>query len=130
MEIVGPLLLLVLIFSPLIWLLATDKKRTQKRKEQERREQLEYEKVTPLQHCMTCGSEFKPLKSAQGAIRGNTIIEVVLWLTFIIPVALVYSIWRRMGIGKAKLSCPECSSNTIVPASSPAARAHLKSISS
>lgn len=103
----------------LVWFVATDKKRVVERVA----EQKAAIDAMPMQHCMTCGHDFKP---TPGALRGNKVIEVVLWITFLWPIALVYSIWRRLDVGKAKLSCPSCSSNTVVPATSPAATAHKK----
>lgn len=116
-ESLGLLLLLLVIFSPLVWLIATDKKRTAAREAEKARAQASM----PLQHCMTCGHEFRP---SPGALRGSTVVEVVLWLFTFGVIGILYSIWRRMGIGKAKLMCPSCSSNQVVPALAPAAKAH------
>ena len=116
-ESFGLILLLLFCVSPLIWYLATDKKRTARYAAQKAAAQA----AVPLQHCMTCGNEFRP---AAGAMRGSTLVEVVLWLCTFGVIGLLYSIWRRMGIGKAKLMCPACSSNQVVPATTPGARAH------
>lgn len=120
-ETLGLPLLMLLIFSPLIWYLATDRKRSAKR----RIAQAEAQAQMPLQHCMTCGNEFRP---TPGAMRGSTLVEVVLWLFTFGVLGILYSIWRRMAIGKAKLMCPACSSNLVVPALSAGARAHRAQI--
>lgn len=114
--------LVLLLLSPLIWLIANDKKRTAQRRAAE---ELAREKM-PLQHCMTCGNEFKP---TPGTLRGSTLVEVVLWLFTFGVIGILYSIWRRLGVGKAKLACPACSSNSVVPANAPAARMHRKQLS-
>lgn len=112
-ESFGLILLLLFCISPLIWYLATEKKRTARYAAQKAAAQAA---VPPLQHCMTCGNEFRP---APGAMRGSTFVEVVLWLCTFGVIRLLYSIGRRMGIGKAKLMCPACSSNQVVPATTP-----------
>lgn len=117
LESLGILILFLLICSPLFWLLATDKKRTAERAADKARAQANM----PLQHCMTCGHEFRP---APGALRGSTVVEVILWLFTFGVIGILYSIWRRVGIGKAKLMCPSCSSNQVVPSAAPAAKAH------
>ncbi len=79
----------------------------------------------PVQHCMTCGHDFKAMGAAR---RGNGWIEVVLWVCFLWPIALVYTIWRRAGSRKARVTCVVCASDQVVPALSPAAVAHKKSL--
>jgi hypothetical protein len=73
-------------------------------------------------HCMDCGSDFTP---TAGPARGNGAIELVLYLFMIFP-GIMYSIWRRSGQGKRP--CRVCGSDRTVPASSPAAVAHRKSL--
>lgn len=82
-------------------------------------------RVYPVQHCLTCGQEFKP---ASLALRGNTTLEIALWVLLLWPFALIYSIWRRLDAGKAKITCPVCAGNQVVPADTPAAAAHRKAI--
>ena len=72
------------------------------------------------QHCMTCGEDSP---EARGALRGNTWVELLLWVCLLWPLALVYTVWRRIGKG-AKRVCPECGGASLVPIASPAARAH------
>ena len=76
------------------------------------------------QHCMTCG-EGSP--DAEGALRGNTWIELLLWVCLLWPIAIaiVYTVWRRIGKG-AKRVCPDCGGASLVPIASPAARAHKR----
>lgn len=78
------------------------------------------------QHCLTCGHEWT---DSRAALRGNSTLEIVLWVCLLWPVALVYSIWRRLGQGKAKVACVVCASTTVVPATSPAAVAHRRQLS-
>lgn len=71
-------------------------------------------------HCMTCGGEGQP----RSAVKGSILIEIVLWLCFIVP-GLIYSLWRmnsRAGV------CAACGSTTLVPVDSPSAQAHRKSL--
>ena len=77
------------------------------------------------QHCMTCGEDSP---DAEGALRGNAWIEVLLWVCLLWPIALVYSVWRRIGKG-AKRVCPECGGASLVPIASPAAQTHRRYLS-
>lgn len=79
----------------------------------------------PYHHCMTCGHDFKHDRTA---LRGNNTMEIGLWILLLWPIALIYSIWRRLGVGKAKIACLVCASNQVVPDTSPAAIAHKKSL--
>ena len=47
-------------------------------------------------HCMTCGEDSP---AAEGALRGNTGIELLLWVCMLWPIAIVYTVWRRIGKG-------------------------------
>lgn len=80
--------------------------------------------TTPTRHCMTCGEDSP---APQGAQRGNKTLEIVLWLFMLWPIALVYSVWRRIGTG-AKPVCPACNATTLVPIASPAALAHKRQL--
>lgn len=64
--------------------------------------------------CTACGTVAKPKRVTKGSI----LIEIVLWLTFIIP-GLVYSIWRHTTRHNA---CAACGSASLIPAESPAGR--------
>lgn len=61
--------------------------------------------------CANCGTICNP----KNAIKGSFIMEIVLWIFFIIP-GLIYSLWRLTTKYKA---CPECGSKEIVPIKSP-----------
>lgn len=81
--------------------------------------------VTPnkhgeMKHCMTCGADTK----AKTVTQGSTLIELVLWLCFIVP-GLIYSIWR---VSSRFDACAQCESKTLVPFDSPAAVAHRKAL--
>lgn len=47
--------------------------------------------------------------------KGSDLIEVVLWLFFLIP-GIIYSIWRR---SDKQSVCPKCGNKTMIPADSP-----------
>lgn len=100
------------------------RKAIQGSKEQERKRAAE-QSNTPYQHCMTCGHDFK---THNAALRGSKTLEVALWILILWPIAFIYSIWRRLGSGKAKVACIVCASNQVVPASSPAAVAHKRTL--
>ena len=87
-------------------------------------DELAFTTAKPSLHCMDCGEDFKP--PLKGALRGSTVIEVVLWLCYIVP-GVIYSIWRRSGSFKSE--CPMCHSSKVVPIGSRAALAHIKSLS-
>lgn len=71
-------------------------------------------------HCMTCGSEDVP----KVVTKGGTLIELILWLCFIVP-GLIYSIWR---VGSRHGACAQCGSVTLVPIDSPAAATQRKAM--
>ena len=93
-------------------------------REQQRREDAKFESL-PFQHCMTCGHDFKHRRSA---LRGSTTMEIALWIFLLWPIALIYSVWRRLGADKAKVACIVCASTQVVPATSPAAVAHKRTL--
>lgn len=64
--------------------------------------------------CTACGTA----NAIDAGPRGSGLIEIVLWLTFIIPIALVYSIWRRAGV---KPRCAACG-GSLVGLQTPAGR--------
>lgn len=54
----------------------------------------------PTVHCPNCGYTGLPQKVA----RGSGVIEVILWLCYLIP-GLLYSVWRA---GTKHYVCPKC----------------------
>jgi len=63
--------------------------------------------------CPTCGAVGRPIK----VTPGNFLIEVLLWLFFLIP-GLIYSLWR---ISSKRKVCRYCSSASLIPVESPIA---------
>lgn len=61
--------------------------------------------------CSTCGH----IGSSKTAVKGSILIEVVLWLCFIIP-GIIYSLWRSSSRHK---TCPTCGATTLIPLDSP-----------
>ena len=90
--------------------LAKQKKKTET-KEQARAEK----ELGKTLYCVACGSMFKRPKTMT---RGHILIEIILWLAFLIP-GLIYTIWRLSTKYKV---CPNCKSTTIIPANSPVAK--------
>jgi hypothetical protein len=68
--------------------------------------------------CTQCGF----VGQSSQATRGNGLIEIVLWLTFIIP-GLIYSIWRRSSPPSV---CSQCKSQSLIPVDSPRAKKILE----
>lgn len=68
-----------------------------------------------LKLCTQCLNQVKP----KGVVRGSIIIELGLWLFFLLP-GLIYSLWRVAG-GREP-TCPECGGHNLVPLDSPAAK--------
>jgi len=64
--------------------------------------------------CTECGSVGKP----KSAVKGSFLIEVILWLCFLIP-GIIYSLWR---MGSRHKACRECGATTMVPLNSPRGR--------
>jgi len=79
---------------------------------------LKYKSMSRI--CTNCGYEGK----AKFKTKGSFLIEIVLWLLFIIP-GLIYSLWR---ISASKMMvCPGCDNiNTMIPADSPKAVNSIK----
>jgi hypothetical protein len=69
--------------------------------------------------CIVCGSTFD---YAKRITEGSFLIEVVLWLFFLIP-GLIYSIWRLTSRHDA---CPACGSGNFVPTDTPVGRKLLE----
>lgn len=61
--------------------------------------------------CTTCGYT----GSSVSVTKGNILMELILWLLFIIP-GLIYSIWRLSSRVRA---CPKCKSTNMIPVDSP-----------
>ena len=70
--------------------------------------------------CTQCGFIGQP----SHATKGSGLIEVVLWLTFIIP-GIIYSIWRRSSPSQV---CSKCKSQTLIPVDAPKAKKILEEI--
>lgn len=64
--------------------------------------------------CTQCGHVGKPKQKN----RGNGFIELILWLSFIVP-GIIYSIWRR---STPLQMCTECKNQTLIPVDSPLAK--------
>lgn len=79
-------------------------------------------KVDPVTGVAGPGAMFCPNCGHAGGstskTRGSILIEIVLWLCFIIP-GLIYSIWRLTTRHKA---CPSCGAPNMIPANSPMAQ--------
>lgn len=61
--------------------------------------------------CSSCGH----VGSSHTAVKGNILIEIVLWLCFIVP-GLIYSLWRSSSRHK---TCPVCGSTNMIPVDTP-----------
>ena len=65
-------------------------------------------------YCKECGAITAPATITPGSI----LIELVLWLCFIIP-GLIYSLWRH---NKRHDACAKCGSSHLIPPDSPLAK--------
>lgn len=65
--------------------------------------------------CTTCGAQTDETRSKT---KGSFVIEVVLWLAFVIP-GLLYSLWRQSTRQKV---CPACGNATLILANTPDGR--------
>lgn len=61
--------------------------------------------------CTTCGYVGNP----QRITKGSTLIELILWLCFLIP-GLIYSLWR---LSSKYDACPKCKGVSMIPVDSP-----------
>lgn len=68
--------------------------------------------------CTVCGYS----GPAKKILKGSFWIEIILWLTFIVP-GLIYSIWR---LGNQVHECPKCKSQSMIPVDSPKAQEMLR----
>lgn len=64
--------------------------------------------------CTACGTSGRARKETPGSF----IIEVILWLCFLVP-GLIYTIWRY---SRKHWVCEVCKSPNLVPLDSPAGR--------
>jgi len=69
---------------------------------------------SPPRFCTACGHTSKP----KVRTRGNVVVEIILWLPFIIP-GVIYSIWRHATRGEV---CPSCGAANLIPPNSPVAQ--------
>ncbi len=65
-------------------------------------------------YCTHCGTIAAP----KTHVRGAFLIEIVLWLCFIVP-GLIYTIWRCTTSEKV---CPACLTKCMIPLNSPKAK--------
>lgn len=65
--------------------------------------------------CKACGT----VNSATRIARGSGFVELVLWVTFVIPIALVYTVWRRTNL---RPTCSACGSQELVALATPVGR--------
>lgn len=61
--------------------------------------------------CQNCGTRGEP----KIITPGSTLIELVLWLCFIVP-GLIYSLWR---ISARKKGCPSCGQTNMIDVNTP-----------
>ena len=71
-----------------------------------------------LWYCSQCGF----IGKRQAMIKGSVLIELVLWITFIVP-GIIYSIWRSTSRAQV---CPRCRAANMIPATSPLARTAIE----
>lgn len=67
--------------------------------------------------CQNCGSIGVP----KTRVKGSFLIEVVLWLAFIVP-GILYSLWR---LTTKERVCPQCAAPNMIPVTSPKAKQAL-----
>lgn len=68
-------------------------------------------------YCLTCGTVARPTTHTRGAF----VIEVLLWLCFLLP-GMLYTLWRLTTRQKV---CPACGAPNMLPVDSPKAKAAL-----
>ena len=68
--------------------------------------------------CTTCGHHASP----KTATRGSFLIELVLWLMFLVP-GLIYSLWR---LSTRQQQCVACGGTALVPPDTPAGKKLLR----
>lgn len=72
--------------------------------------------------CSNCGFQGRP----KTFTKGNILMELVLWLCFIIP-GLIYSLWRLTSRFKA---CPQCQTPNMIPMDTPRGQKLVKEFQS
>jgi hypothetical protein len=72
--------------------------------------------------CIVCGSTFD---RAERITKGSFLIEVLLWLFFIIP-GIIYGIWR---LSSRYDACPACGASNFVPTDTPMGQKLLENLS-
>ena len=72
-------------------------------------------------YCESCGTVGYPIEKSRGQLYW---VFVLFFLCFAIP-GLVYLVWRWT---HKKLCCPNCDRSTLIPASSPAAKAAIRPV--
>jgi Zn-finger nucleic acid-binding protein len=72
--------------------------------------------------CTNCGY----LGKSTTVVQGSFLIEVILWLFFLIP-GIIYSIWRLTTKHRA---CPKCGARNMIPPDSPRAQKLLRELNS
>jgi predicted permease len=68
--------------------------------------------------CTRCGVVQDPAT----AVKGSMLIELVLWLMFIVP-GLIYSLWR---LSSKHTKCRACGATELIPMNSPAGQKLLR----
>ena len=125
MESFGPLLLMLSItVGPFLAMKLFSKMNEKFYQANLKKAQAEFDKLPYSNHCMACGNDFKTLP---GPKRGSGLTEAALWI-MIFPAGIVYSVWRRQKTGK--ITCIVCKSDSVIPADSPAAKAHTVALTS
>lgn len=71
--------------------------------------------------CAACGTVGQP----KSETRGSILIEIVLWLCFLIP-GLIYSIWR---LTTRRPVCRACGGHELLPLNTPGGRAAVAKFS-
>lgn len=72
--------------------------------------------------CTRCGVVQDPAT----AVKGSMLIELVLWLMFIVP-GLIYSLWR---LSSKHTKCRACGASELIPVDSPAGQKLLRNFES
>lgn len=77
--------------------------------------------MAKIEICSHCGYTGQ----AKKVTKGSTLMELVLWLCFIIP-GLIYSMWR---LTTKHLACPQCGGSQLIPLDSPRGKKLLQEFS-
>lgn len=71
--------------------------------------------------CRTCGT----IGQAKTVTKGNILIEVILWLCFLIP-GLIYSVWRLTT--RSNNGCYKCGALEMIPVNTPIGQSLFKEL--